>query len=229
MRVLIVEDETHLAEAVAQVLKKNHYSVDLAHDGEYGLDCAISAIYDFIILDIMLPKIDGITILKEIRKQGMSVPVVLLTAKGETEDTVNGLDSGADDYMAKPFRSEELLARLRALSRRKGKLIQEGILAYGDINLYPNSLELFCDNKSYKLTLKEFQLLELLINMRGLVVSKNTIIEKLWGYDGEAEDNNVEVYISFLRKKLSHIQSETSIHTMRGVGYVLKSQGDRHV
>lgn len=229
MRVLIVEDETHLAEAVAQVLKKNHYSVDLAHDGEYGLDCAISAIYDFIILDIMLPKIDGITILKEIRKQGMSVPVVLLTAKGETEDTVNGLDSGADDYMAKPFRSEELLARLRALSRRKGKLIQEGILAYGDINLYPNSLELFCGNKSYKLTLKEFQLLELLINMRGLVVSKNTIIEKLWGYDGEAEDNNVEVYISFLRKKLSHIQSETSIHTMRGVGYVLKSQGDRHV
>ncbi|NWL88419.1 DNA-binding response regulator [Paenibacillus sp. 79R4] len=229
MRVLIVEDETHLAEAVAQVLKKNHYSVDLAHDGEYGLDCAISAIYDFIILDIMLPKIDGITILKEIRKQGMSVPVVLLTAKGETEDTVNGLDSGADDYMAKSFRSEELLARLRALSRRKGKLIQEGILAYGDINLYPNSLELFCDNKSYKLTLKEFQLLELLINMRGLVVSKNTIIEKLWGYDGEAEDNNVEVYISFLRKKLSHIQSETSIHTMRGVGYVLKSQGDRHV
>nr|WP_218652959.1 response regulator transcription factor [Paenibacillus sp. 79R4] len=226
---MIVEDETHLAEAVAQVLKKNHYSVDLAHDGEYGLDCAISAIYDFIILDIMLPKIDGITILKEIRKQGMSVPVVLLTAKGETEDTVNGLDSGADDYMAKSFRSEELLARLRALSRRKGKLIQEGILAYGDINLYPNSLELFCDNKSYKLTLKEFQLLELLINMRGLVVSKNTIIEKLWGYDGEAEDNNVEVYISFLRKKLSHIQSETSIHTMRGVGYVLKSQGDRHV
>ncbi|AZS16568.1 response regulator transcription factor [Paenibacillus lutimineralis] len=229
MRILIVEDEKHLAEAVAQVLKKNNYTVDLAHDGEYGLDCAISAIYDFIILDIMLPKIDGITILKEIRKHGISVPVVLLTAKGETEDTVNGLDSGADDYIAKPFKSEELLARLRALNRRKGELIQDGTLTYGDINIYPNSLELFCGNKSYKLTLKEFQLLELLINMRGMVVSKNTIIEKLWGYDGEAEDNNVEVYISFLRKKLSHIKSETSIHTMRGVGYVLRSQGDKHV
>ena len=229
MRILIVEDEKHLAEAVAQVLKKNHYTVDLAHDGEYGLDCAISAIYDFIILDIMLPKIDGITILKKIRKHGISVPVVLLTAKGETEDTVNGLDSGADDYIAKPFKSEELLARLRALNRRKGELIQDGTLTYGDINIYPNSLELFCGNKSYKLTLKEFQLLELLINMRGMVVSKNTIIEKLWGYDGEAEDNNVEVYISFLRKKLSHIKSETSIHTMRGVGYVLRSQGDKHV
>lgn len=229
MRILIVEDEKHLAEAVAQVLKKNNYTVDLAYDGEYGLDCAISAIYDFIILDIMLPKIDGITILKEIRKHGISVPVVLLTAKGETEDTVNGLDSGADDYIAKPFKSEELLARLRALSRRKGELTQDGTLSYGDIDINPNSLELFCGNKSYKLTLKEFQLLELLINMRGMVVSKNTIIEKLWGYDGEAEDNNVEVYISFLRKKLTHIKSETSIHTMRGVGYVLKSQGDRHV
>ncbi|MCM3038708.1 response regulator transcription factor [Paenibacillus motobuensis] len=229
MRILIVEDEKHLAEAVAQVLKKNNYTVDLAHDGEYGLDCAISAIYDFIILDIMLPKIDGITILKEIRKHGISVPVVLLTAKGETEDTVNGLDSGADDYIAKPFKSEELLARLRALSRRKGELTQDGTLSYGDIDINPNSLELFCGNKSYKLTLKEFQLLELLINMRGMVVSKNTIIEKLWGYDGEAEDNNVEVYISFLRKKLSHIKSETSIHTMRGVGYVLRSQGDKHV
>lgn len=229
MRILIVEDEKHLAEAVAQVLKKNNYTVDLAYDGEYGLDCAISAIYDFIILDIMLPKIDGITILTKIRKHGISVPVVLLTAKGETEDTVNGLDSGADDYIAKPFKSEELLARLRALNRRKGELIQDGTLTYGDINIYPNSLELFCGNKSYKLTLKEFQLLELLINMRGMVVSKNTIIEKLWGYDGEAEDNNVEVYISFLRKKLTHIKSETSIHTMRGVGYVLKSQGDRHV
>jgi len=229
VRILIVEDEIHLAEAVAQVLKKNNYTVDLAHDGEYGLDCAKSAIYDFIILDIMLPKIDGITILKEIRQHGISVPVVLLTAKGETEDTVNGLDSGADDYIAKPFKSEELLARLRALSRRKGELVQDGTLSYGDIDIHPNSLELFCGSKYYKLTLKEFQLLELLINMRGMVVSKNTIIEKLWGYDGEAEDNNVEVYISFLRKKLSHITSETSIHTLRGVGYVLKSQGDRHV
>jgi DNA-binding response OmpR family regulator len=229
VRILIVEDEIHLAEAVAQVLKKNNYSVDLAHDGEYGLDCAISAIYDFIILDIMLPKIDGITILKEIRKHGLSVPVVLLTAKGETEDTVHGLDSGADDYIAKPFKSEVLLARLRALSRRKGELVQDDTLTYGDIDINPNSLELYCGTKSYKLTLKEFQLLELLIHMKGMVVSKNTIIEKLWGFDGEAEDNNVEVYISFLRKKLNHIKSDTLISTMRGVGYVLRSQGDRHV
>jgi DNA-binding response OmpR family regulator len=229
MRILMIEDEKYLAEAIANVLKKNNYITDLAHDGDYGLDCALSAIYDIIILDIMLPKKDGLSVLKEIRKNDISTPVILLTAKGETDDKVKGLDAGADDYLAKPFKTEELLARLRALSRRKDNFVLDNILTYGDIDLNPYTIELYCGKKSYKLTLKECQLLELLINMKGMVVSKNTIIEKLWGYDGKGEDNHVEVYVSFLRKKLSHIGSETSIQTVRGVGYTLKLKGERSV
>ncbi|MBU5439541.1 response regulator transcription factor [Tissierella sp. MSJ-40] len=229
MRILMIEDEKYLAEAIANVLKKNNYIADLAHDGEYGLDCALSAIYDIIILDIMLPKKDGLSVLKEIRKNGISTPVILLTAKGETDDKVKGLDAGADDYLAKPFKTEELLARLRALSRRKDNFVLENILTYGDIDLNPHTIELYCGKKSYKLTLKECQLLELLINMKGMIVSKNTIIEKLWGYDGKGEDNHVEVYVSFLRKKLSHIGSKTSIQTVRGVGYTLKLKGEQSV
>jgi DNA-binding response OmpR family regulator len=222
MRILLIEDEKYMAEAVAQVLRKNNYTVDLAHDGEYGLDCALSAIYDIIILDIMLPKMNGLDVLKELRSEKIATPVILLSAKGETEDKVIGLDSGADDYLPKPFKTEELLARLRALGRRKGEIVPDGVLCYGDIELNPNTLDVYCGNKSYKLTLKESQLLELLMNMKGMVISKNTIIEKLWGFDGEAEDNHVEVYISFLRKKLTALGSTNTIQTMRGLGYVLK-------
>lgn len=222
MRILLIEDEKYMAEAVAQVLRKNNYSVDLAHDGEYGLDCALSAIYDIIILDIMLPKMNGLDVLKAIRRKKIATPIILLTAKGETEDKVIGLDSGADDYLPKPFKTEELLARLRALGRRKGEIVPEGVLSYGDIELNPNTLDVYCGNKTYKLTLKESQLLELLMNMKGMVISKNTIIEKLWGFDGEAEDNHVEVYISFLRKKLVALGSTNTIQTMRGLGYMLK-------
>lgn len=221
MRVLLVEDEKHLAAAVAAILRKNNYTVDLAHNGEYGLDCAISGIYDIIVLDIMLPKMNGIDILKRLRKDGITVPVLLLTAKGDTEDKVVGLDSGADDYLAKPFKTDELLARLRALLRRKPELLQGNMLLFGDISLNPNTLFLYSGKSSYKLTLKEGQLLELLICNKGTAVSKNTIIEKLWGYDSEAEDNNVEVYISFLRKKLAAAGSKSAIKTVRGVGYCL--------
>ncbi len=223
MRILLIEDERYMAEAIAQVLRKNNYTVDLAHDGEYGLDCALSAIYDFIVLDIMLPKMNGLDVLQRLRKQKITAPVILLTAKGETEDKVKGLDSGADDYLSKPFKTEELLARLRALGRRRGELLPEGLLSCGDIEFNPNTLDVYCDKKSYKLTLKESQLLELLIDMKGLVVSKNAIIEKLWGFDGEAEDNHVEVYVSFLRKKLCSLKSTITIQTVRGLGYVLKT------
>lgn len=211
-----------MAEAVAQVLRNNNYTVDLAHDGQYGLDCALSAIYDTIILDIMLPNMNGLDVLKELRKEKITVPVILLTAKGETEDKVLGLDCGADDYLSKPFKTEELLARLRALGRRKGELNLNGILSYGDIELNPHTLNVYCGKMAYKLTLKECQLLELLVNMRGMVVSKSAIIEKLWGFEEDAEDNRVEVYISFLRKKLCSLQSSTAIQTLRGLGYVLK-------
>ncbi|ABX41992.1 response regulator transcription factor [Lachnoclostridium phytofermentans] len=222
MRILLIEDEKYMAEAVAQVLRKNNYTVDLAHDGEYGLDCALSAIYDIIILDIMLPKMNGLDVLKSLRREKIATPVILLSAKGETEDKVRGLDTGADDYLPKPFKTEELLARLRALGRRKGEIIPEGILSYGDIELNPNTLDVYCGKKTYKLTLKESQLLELLMNMKGMVISKNYIIEKLWGFDGEAEDNHVEVYISFLRKKLAALGSTNTIQTIRGLGYMLK-------
>ncbi|NLZ48769.1 MAG: response regulator transcription factor [Clostridiales bacterium] len=223
MRILIVEDEIPLAEALTQILRKNNYTVDTANDGESGLDNALSDIYDLIVLDIMLPKIDGLSILKEIRKEGLSTQVILLTARGEISDKVKGLDCGADDYLAKPFASEELLARIRAVSRRKGRVLEDNSLKFGDLQLNMSTLKLSKDNKEIKLILKEAELLELLISRKNLTTSKEQIIEKLWGFDSEVEYNNVEVYISFLRKKLTHLNSQVTINTVRGVGYILES------
>ncbi|SDZ08199.1 DNA-binding response regulator, OmpR family, contains REC and winged-helix (wHTH) domain [Evansella caseinilytica] len=225
MRVLLVEDERRMAEAIGQVLKKNNYSVDLAHDGEYGLDCALSGIYDMIVLDIMLPKLDGISLLMELRQHRIFTPVILLTAKGETEDKVRGLDSGADDYLAKPFQTEELLARMRALGRRQGELLHENILRYGDIELNPHTLDLKCREKSFRLTLKEAQLLELLLKHSGMILPTATIIEKLWGFETDTEDRHVQVYVSFLRKKLVQLESAVKIKSVRGKGYVLAVAG----
>ena len=239
MRVLLVEDERHMAEAIAQVLKKNNYSVDLAHDGEYGLDCALSGIYDTIVLDIMLPKLNGIDVLKELRHHGIVTPIILLTAKGETEDKVRGLDSGADDYLAKPFQTEELIARLRALGRRKGELIHGDILRFEDIELNLRTLDLWCyagrsasqncspcyQAKSFRLTKKEGQLLELFLKHSRTILTTTTIIEKLWGFDTETEDSHVQVYVSFLRKKLIQLNSTVKIKTVRGAGYVLAVAG----
>jgi len=222
----MVEDEKYMAEAVAQVLKKNNYSVDLEYNGEAGLDSGLSDIYDIIILDIMLPKMDGISILKELRRNGIETPVILLTARGETEDKVRGLDSGADDYLAKPFHTDELLARLRALGRRKAELLNDGILKYGDIELNPFTLMLGCGGKEIKLTLKESQLLELLTKRNTMITSKDIIIEKLWSYDTDAEDNRVETHVSLLRKKIAQLESDVSICTIRGAGYVLKTIKD---
>lgn len=224
MRILLVEDEKYLAQALEQVLQKNNYAVDLAYDGEYGLDCALSGIYDVIVLDIMLPKMNGLEVLKSLRNERNSTPVLLLTAKSETQDKVKGLDLGADDYLAKPFKTEELLARLRALSRRKETIVFNNALAYNDIELNTNSLVLYCGTREFKLTLKESQILELLIRMEEMFVSKDSIIEKVWGFDGEAGDSHVEVYISFLRKKLKALKSTTAIKTVRGVGYSLQKE-----
>lgn len=197
MRILIIEDEIPLAEALAQILRKNNYTVDTANDGEKGLDNALSDIYDLIILDIMLPKIDGLNILKHIRREGLSTPVILLTARAEISDKVKGLDCGADDYLAKPFASEELLARIRAVSRRKGTVLEDNTLRFGDLKLNMSNLKLSKDDKEIKLILKEAELLELLVSRKNLTTSKEQIIEKLWGFDSEVEYNNVEVYISF--------------------------------
>lgn len=223
MRILLVEDEEYMAQAVAQVLGKNNYTVDLAHDGEYGLDCALSGIYDIVILDIMLPGRSGLEILKTLRQEKIAVPVLLLTAKGETEDKVTGLDLGADDYLTKPFEMQELLARLRVLARRKQEIFTQSGYVLGDIHLNPYTLSLYCGNQSFKLTLKESQLLEMLMDARGGVISKDRIIEKVWGFDSDAEDRHVEVYISFLRKKLKALGADTSIETVRGMGYALRA------
>lgn len=224
MRILLVEDEKYMAQAIEQILRKNNYIVDLAHDGEYGLDCALSGIYDIIVLDIMLPKINGFEILKALREERITAPVLLLTAKNETEDKVKGLDLGADDYLEKPFKTEELLARLRALSRRKESMVFNNLLTFNDIELNPNTLELFCGKNTFKLTLKESQLLELLIDTQERFVTKSNIIEKVWGFEGEAEDSHVEVYVSFLRKKLKALKSTTLIKTIRGLGYSLQKE-----
>ncbi len=222
MRILVVEDEIHLAEALVQMLKKNNYTVDSVYNGEDGYDYAMSNIYDVIVLDLMLPKMDGITVMKNMRKYGNDTPVIMLTAKGEISDKVRGLDSGADDYLAKPFNTEELLARIRALGRRRGEIIPDKGMTFGDIELDPANMRLSCGVKDINLTHKESELLEYLIANKNAVLSKDMIIEKLWGFESEAEANHVEVYISFLRKKLKYVGSQVSIVTVRGVGYSLR-------
>ncbi len=222
MRILVVEDEIHLAEALVQMLKKNNYTVDSVYNGEDGYDYAMSNIYDVIVLDLMLPKMDGITVMKNMRKYGNDTPVIMLTAKGEISDKVRGLDSGADDYLAKPFNTEELLARIRALGRRRGEIIPDKGMTFGDIELDPANMMLNCGVKDINLTHKESELLEYLIANKNAVLSKDMIIEKLWGFESEAEANHVEVYISFLRKKLKYVGSQVSIVTVRGVGYSLR-------
>lgn len=222
MRILMIEDEPYIAEAVAEVLKKSHYTVDLAYDGEYGLDCALSDVYDGIILDIMLPLKDGLTVLKEMRENGIRTPTILLTAKGQLEDKIRGLDCGADDYLTKPFHTEELLARLRALERRPPQFNGQGVLSFGDLRLQPHIQRLACGVRETVLSLKETQLLEVLINRKNTPVSKEYLIDKVWGYDSDAGAGHVETHMSLLRKKLTQIQSGVSLRTIRGVGYLLQ-------
>lgn len=225
MRILVVEDELHLSEALSHILKKNNYTVDVSNDGESGLDNALTGIYDVIVLDIMLPKMDGITILKTIRQEGIETPVILLTARGEISDKVKGLDSGADDYLSKPFNTDELLARIRALSRRRGEIVTgNNTIECGDITLNTSNLLLSGVHGEITLTLKESELLEYLMIHKRIVCSKEQIIEKLWGFESDAEANHVEVYISFLRKKLKFIHSKVQINTVRGVGYTLSEE-----
>jgi len=219
MKVLMVEDERDLADAVSAILQKNKFSVDNAYDGEYGLDCALTGIYDFIVLDIMLPKMDGLRVLKEMRKAGILTPVLMLTARGEIRDRVVGLDSGADDYLPKPFHVDELLARLRAIGRRKGELLVDGIIQIGPLSFDPLSLTLSNEGNEVSLTLKESQLLELLAAHKGSFVSKDRIIEKLWSYDADVQDSHVESQVSLLRKKLTAVGGGVAIKASRGVGY----------
>ncbi|MFV0395942.1 MAG: response regulator transcription factor [Coprobacillaceae bacterium] len=222
MKILLVEDERLIAKAIEQVIKKNHYSIDLAFDGQEGIDNALTGIYDVIILDIMLPKKDGISVLKELRESSITTPVLMLTAKGEIKDKILGLDTGADDYLTKPFDMEELLARIRALLRRQPELINDNLVNFEDCTLLCEQLMLTCNNKSVKLTSKEAQILEMMILNNTRVLSKQIIIEKIWGYDTEAIEGNVETQVSLLRKKLREINSQVIIKAIRGTGYILR-------
>ncbi|MDT2990848.1 response regulator transcription factor [Enterococcus casseliflavus] len=224
MRILFVEDEPSIAEAVASLLKKQHYSVDLAYDGETGLDYAASGVYALLVLDIMLPKIDGITLLKTLRKQNIRTPIIMLTAKSEVDDKVLGLDAGADDYLTKPFQMKELLARIRSLSRRKDLDYQEDQLAFGNVVLARNELQLATTTNQVVLSPKEMKLMELFLSRPKVILSKETIINKIWGFDPDVEENRVEIYVSLLRKKLTLLEADIGIRTIRNAGYILQSK-----
>lgn len=226
MRILLAEDEKMLADALVKIFSSNRITADPVHNGIDALDNALTGIYDVIILDIMMPQMDGIEVLRRLRAEGICSPVLLLTAKDEISDRVRGLDSGADDYLTKPFATDELLARVRALSRRSGAaIVNTDIISCGDISLDISAYELSCGKNSLKLGLKEFSIMELLMKNSRHILSKETLITKIWGYDSEAEYNNVEVYISFLRKKLGFLKSKCVIRTVRGVGYTLEEEG----
>ncbi len=220
MKILLVDDEKQLVSALSAILKQNKYSVDVAFDGEEGLDHALSGVYDLIILDVMMPVKDGFTVLKTLRENKIDTPVLILSAKTETSDKIDGLNSGADDYLTKPFSTEELLARVKALLRRKEKFTGDVITA-GDLTLNRDSFELACGDKKITLGKKEFQILEMLFLSQGKSIDKERFIEKVWGYDTDAEYNTVEVYVSFLRKKMSAIGSASEIKSIRGLGYTL--------
>ncbi|MDP4127067.1 MAG: response regulator transcription factor [Bacillota bacterium] len=220
MRLLLIEDEERLAEALAYILKKQNYGVDMAHDGDIGQSLAESGSYDLIILDRMLPGKEGVILLRELREQGMTTPVLMLTAKDSIADRVEGLDAGADDYLVKPFATEELLARVRALARRPGQLVEVEKLQVGELCLDPKLCEVDLDGVLIKLTLKESQLLELLIRNMGQVITKEQILDRVWGLDSDVEVGNVEIYVHYLRKKLG--SQYIRIDTIRGLGYCLK-------
>ena len=223
MRILVVEDEVRLAATLQDHLELQGYSADVCHDGEAGLDNALTSIYDVIVLDVMLPKLNGFDVLRRLRAEGNATPVLMLTAKSETSDKVEGLDSGADYYLTKPFEPKELLACVRALSRRQPELRDTDSLTCGDLKLEQSSFTLFCGDRSVRLSRKEYDMMELLMLNQKLVITKENLLLKIWGYESEAEDNNVEVYISFLRKKLEYLHSTVKIKTIRMVGYCLET------
>lgn len=221
MNVLVVEDERNLADAIVKILEDEGYNAEATYDGKAGLTCAKSGLYDAIVLDVMLPGVSGYDVVNKMRHAGVSTPVLMLTARTSTEDKVRGLDSGADDYMTKPFEAPELLARLRALTRRRGDVVIDEI-KFADIRLDLNTHDLSCGEKSVHLSGKEFEVLSILMGSSSRVVSKQNLLTRVWGTDGEASENSVEAYVSFIRKKLSHIGSKVQVTTLRMLGYRLE-------
>lgn len=221
MRLLLAEDEKALAKALKAILERSNYSVDAVYDGEAALEYMAAGNYDGIILDIMMPKKDGLTVLKEIRKKGSKIPVLLLTAKGEVDDKVEGLDAGANDYLTKPFHAKELLARLRAMTRVQMES-EDSQLKAGNVTLDRATFELTTPKGSIRLANKEYQMMEFLMSNPGHLISSEPFFEKIWGYDSEAELNVVWVYLSNLRKKLSSLDADIQIRATRNAGYSLE-------
>ena len=224
MRVLLVEDEKNLSSAVCRLLSREHIVADPVYTGPDGLDCALSGGYDAIILDVMLPGMDGFTILERVRAEGIRTPVMMLTARGDLQDRVRGLQGGADYYLPKPFQMEELIACLRAITRR-GDGAPVMALSFGGVSLSEKDARLPVDatGQSVKLGAKEYQLMELFLRNPGQILPKETLLERVWGYESDAEYNNLEVYVSFLRKKLSFIGATAKIKAARGLGYSLEA------
>ena len=223
MRLLLVEDEKRMAQALCEILRQEKYEVDHYANGLDGLAAIESNIYDIIILDVMLPGMNGYEVAKKARQNGIRTPILMLTAKAELDDKVTGLDSGADDYLTKPFMTKELLARLRALGRRNINTV-DGTLCYGDISLDTNACTLLCTatGQSVRLSEKEYRILEYLISNQGQILTREQLAVKIWGFESEAEYNNVEVYMSFTRKKLSFVGAKAEIKAVRGIGYELR-------
>lgn len=223
MRLLLCEDERELSEALVAILKHNNYSVDPVYDGEEALAFLEAQNYDGVILDIMMPKVDGIKVLKTIRGKGNNIPALMLTAKSETADKVLGLDCGADDYLSKPFETKELLARIRAMTRRQGELTNS-VLAFGNIILDRATFELKSETRGFRLANKEFQMIEMLMTHPKHIISTEKFLERIWGYDSEVEINVVWVYISYLRKKLAALNAGVEIKASRNIGYSLEAK-----
>ncbi len=221
MRILIIEDEKEIADGLSAVLQQNGYSTDAVYDGLSGLEYSLSNIYDIILLDIMLPKLNGLDILRNMRSENITTPVILLTAKSEIEDRIKGLDYGADDYLTKPFATGELLARIRARTRQNTNSVSN-CRSFGDITISQDTFELSHENYSIKMGNKEFQLMDALIMEAGHIVPRNSLIEKIWGPWDETSYNQLEVYISFLRKKLKYVHSGVVIKNTKNVGYSLE-------
>lgn len=218
MRILLAEDEKELSDALVAILQYNHYSVDTVYNGQDAYEYGLAENYDGIILDIMMPKLNGVEVIQKLRKEGIGTPVLFLTAKSTTEDKILGLDAGADDYITKPFVMEELLARVRALTRRRPSFTPN-VLQYGNITLDKSNFELKCREENIQLNNKEFQVLEMLMRNAGKTVSTEGFLESIWGYDADAEINVVWVNISNLRKKLIKLKANVEIKAVRGVGY----------
>ena len=222
MRILIIEDDKKYSDSLIQLLTRHRHSSDLAEDGEEGLDMAMSDIHHLILLDLMLPKRGGMDILRSIRSAGINTPVIVLSAKSESADKIAALDAGADDYLTKPYCGEELMARIRAISRRGTSLSADHLLTFGDLTLDLSTYRLCHEDASVRLGLKELNIMEMLIRGGKRICPKEEMLVKVWGYDTDAEYNNVEVFISNLRRKLRNLGSAVTISTVRGVGYHLE-------